>query len=126
MPDRLAQEAQRGFAIPLGGQQEVHGSARLTSILISAASRTGASPGIVVDDRRVLRPGQLAEQPAHMVVALASLAIRQVELQCHRCAHRRHGSTPQRLSRSPTGSPPSETLALSSSARLRACSAVML
>jgi hypothetical protein len=35
-------------------------------------------------------------------------------------------STPRRLSGSPAGSPPSQTLALSSSARLQACSTVML
>ena len=44
--------------------------------------------GIVVDDGRVLGAGQLAQQAAHVVVALAAAAAVEVEFERDRVAHR--------------------------------------
>ena len=46
--------------------------------------------GIVVDDRRILRAGQLAEKITHEIIALAATASSQIELQRNRVAHRDH------------------------------------
>ena len=45
--------------------------------------------GVVVDDGRVLGAGQLAQQAAQMIVALAALAAAEIELERDRVAHRR-------------------------------------
>ena len=45
--------------------------------------------GIVVDDGRVLGAGQFAQQAAQVVVALAALAVREIEFERDRVAHRR-------------------------------------
>ncbi len=44
--------------------------------------------GIVVDDRRILSAGQLAEEITHEIIALAAAASSQIELKRNRVAHR--------------------------------------
>ena len=53
--------------------------------------------GIVVDDGRVLGAGQLAEQVAHKVVALAAAAAVEIEFERDRVAHRGDCSLDRRL-----------------------------
>ncbi len=53
--------------------------------------------GVVVDDRRVLGAGELAQQRAHMIVALAALAGVEVEFQRNGRAHGRDRRLDRRL-----------------------------
>ncbi len=53
--------------------------------------------GIVVDDGGVLGAGQLAQQAAHMIVALAALAAAEIEFERDRVAHRRDRGLDRRL-----------------------------
>ena len=55
----------------------------------SVLSTIRTAAGIVVDHGRVLGAGQLAQQAAQMIVALAALAVGEIELQRDRVAHRR-------------------------------------
>src|SRR5215475_14957264 len=45
------------------------------------------SAGVVVDEASVLRAGELAQEPADMVVALAAFTTAEVELKRHRATH---------------------------------------
>ena len=53
--------------------------------------------GVVVDDGRVLGAGQLAEKAAHMIVALAAPAAREIELERDGAAHGRDRGLDRRL-----------------------------
>ena len=45
--------------------------------------------GVVVDDRRIFRTGQLADERTQMVVALAALSAVEIEFKRHGLAHGR-------------------------------------
>ena len=53
--------------------------------------------GIVIDDRRVLRAGQIAEETSDMVVPFAALAGLEIELQRHRILHGRDSGFDRRF-----------------------------
>jgi len=52
---------------------------------------------IVVDDGRILGAGQLAQETAHVIVALAAVAALELELERHRVAHGRDGGFDRRV-----------------------------
>ena len=53
--------------------------------------------GVIVDDGCVLGTGELPQQPAHDVIAIAAVATCEIEFQCDRVAHRRNRRLDRRL-----------------------------
>ena len=53
--------------------------------------------GVIVDDGCVLRAGELPQQSAHDVIAIAAAATCEIEFQCDRVAHRRNRRLDRRL-----------------------------